>query len=214
MAKLQIKICGIRGARMAASAVEAGANFIGIVCHPGSKRFVNLSLARQIAKATRSAGGIPVAVFVDHSMEQILALCEETGITTVQLHGERSRAEQSNLPQYLQRIYVCPVTATGPVIHGLTACDPQRDYVLFDHAQAGSGRMFDWNTIQYSGPYRMGIAGGLRANNVQAAVMHLQPSWVDVSSGVEGHSGEKDIHLVREFIQASLYTTNTETLRA
>lgn len=201
-----IKICGIRTAEMAQAVVKAGADFIGVVCHPGSKRFVDVATARDITAATYAAKGLPVAVFVNHSAEQMLRFCQDTGIKIVQLNGDLSREEQHLLPEEYQRIYVCPVDETGPktaVLQGLSACDIQRDYLLFDHANSGSGRTFVWHTLEYRGPFRIGIAGGLSKDNVNAAVQTFHPCFVDVSSRVENPSGEKDIHLIREFITAA-----------
>lgn len=199
-----IKICGIRSVFIAQAAVRAGADFIGLVFHPGSKRFVDLELARDIVGATREVNGVPVAVFVDHSAKQMQEFCQATDIEMVQLHGDSARSEQHLLPDHYQRIYVCPVSENGPlapVLQGLLSCDVQRDYVLFDHLCAGSGQTFAWDKLNYCGPFRTGIAGGLNQANVNKAMQSLQPKLVDVSSGVEGVNGEKDIVLIKEFIE-------------
>lgn len=200
-----IKICGIRSAFMAQAAVRSGADFIGLVCHSSSKRFVDIELACTIAETTRAVNGVPVAVFVGQTSEQMRTFCQETGIEMVQLHGDRSRSEQHLLPDHYPRIYVCPVEETGPqtlALQGLLACDVQRDYVLFDHICPGSGQTFAWDKLDYCGPFRKGIAGGLNQANVRKVLQSLQPQLVDVSSGVEGVNGEKDIVLIREFVTA------------
>lgn len=205
MAKPLIKICGIRSATMAQQAVAAGANFIGIICHPGSKRYLNEASAKEIAQVTRAAGGIPVAVFVDHSAVQMQEFCERNEIDVVQLHGDNARIEHGKLPQHYRRIYACPVGDAGirpDDLMQLQICDPQRDYVLFDHTQAGSGQVFAWEKLAYSGPLRTGIAGGIHNGNVLEMLASLAPELVDISSGVECDiSGEKDVRLIQEFIK-------------
>ena len=201
-----IKICGIRSAQMALASIQAGAAFVGVICHPDSKRYVDLATAIEIAAATRAQEGHPVAVFVNHSAKQMLAFCQATGIEIVQLHGDQARAEQHLLPEHYQRIYVCPVADSGPqpeAMQRLMACDSQRDYLLFDYIAAGSGQRFAWDTVAYQGEFAMGIAGGLRIDNVKQAVQRFQPRLVDVSSGVEDHSGEKNLNLIREFVTAA-----------
>lgn len=199
-----IKICGIRSAPIAQAAVRAGADMIGIICHPSSKRYVDCATAKNIATATREVGGVPVAVFVDHTVSQMTALCDIAGITTVQLHGDSARKTHTALSPQYQKIFVCPVGASGCYPHDLAqlqACDRQRDFVLFDHPIAGSGQVFPWENLDDTGCLRMGIAGGLHQDNVSIAIERFQPAFVDVSSGVENLAGEKDIELIREFIE-------------
>ena len=100
----KIKICGLRSVPMAEEAVRAGGHFIGIVCHPASKRYVDSNTARDIAQAVLARGGIPVAVFVDHSAPEMLAFCQFTGINVVQLQGANARHDHPLLPKYYQRI--------------------------------------------------------------------------------------------------------------
>ena len=200
-----IKICGIRSANMAQQAVAAGANFIGIICHLGSMRYVDDAIAKEIAQITRAEGGVPVAVFVDHNAVQMRSFCERNEIDVVQLHGDKARTEHGKLPQHYQRIYACPVGDAGIRPEDLTqleVCDLQRDYVLFDHTQAGSGQAFAWESLTYSGPLRTGIAGGIHSGNVREMLDILAPELVDISSGVEsGIAGGKDIRLISDFIQ-------------
>ncbi len=201
----KVKICGLRTAQLAQKAVLAGADFIGIVCHPSSKRFVDLTTAQDIAYVTRAKGGIPVAVFVDQNAEQMAEFCQMTGIQMVQLHGATARREHRLLPEHYQRIYVCSVDDSGVVpedFSGLVFCDPARDFVLFDHVQAGSGQIFPQHYLHYTGPLPMGIAGGMRADNVGKVIERFHPSFIDVSSGVERTPGKKESDLIREFVLA------------
>lgn len=201
----KIKICGFRSVRMAEEAVRAGAHFIGIVCHPASKRYVDRHTAREIAQAVLAIGGIPVAVFVDHSASEMLTFCQYTGIEVIQLHGANARREHPLLPKHYQRIYACSIDEASIILEdliGLTTCDPQRDYVLFDAKQAGSGQPFAWEKLDYTGPFRMGIAGGVSAANVAEAIAYFHPALVDVSSKVERTPGEKDRELIKAFCRS------------
>jgi phosphoribosylanthranilate isomerase len=209
MHKTTIKICGFRDADLARQAVLAGVNYIGIVFHPASKRYVEVSEAKKIAAAVNKAGGIPVAVFKNQSALEIKQICIQTNIQMVQLHGEIPRDEHYLLPRDFQRIYVCHVTKAGDVLppgEGFKHCDTQRDFLMFDHVEAGSGVPFNW--MQFNkhqnqfDPFKWFLAGGLTAKNVKSAIQLLSPTGVDISSGVESLPGNKDIELIRQFVRA------------
>lgn len=202
--KTAIKICGIRTAELALQAALAGADFIGLVFYPPSKRSVSPAQAKAIAAAAKNGGAIPVGVFVHHSATEMQEICQMTGIQTVQLHGSIARTQHHLLPASFQRFYVQTVEASGNIIDdaegGLIFCDPQRDYVLFDNLLPGSGQPFAWNSFHNSGHFRACIAGGLTAKNVHTVINTLHPAAVDVSSGVEVITGNKSLSLINQFI--------------
>lgn len=202
---IKIKICGLRSPELAQAAVEAGADWIGLVCHPASKRFVDLAVAKDIAAATLASGGVPVAVFVDQNADEMLVFCEVTGIQVVQLHGAIARREHIYLPPLYPRIFVCGVGDEGidqDDLLGTAVCNPCRDYVLFDHKISGSGQRFSCDALHYEEALPLGIAGGLTAVNVREVIETFRPALVDVSSGVETLVGVKDSVKMKAFIEA------------
>lgn len=201
-----IKICGIRDPSMATFAAQAGADFIGIVFHPTSKRFVEIEQATEIAAAAKQAGAQPVGVFVDTNAEMILKICQIARINTVQLHGDIARQQHHLLPPSFKRIYARTVDQNGQIENdkdgGLNYLDEDRDYLLFDNIQAGSGKTFDWSKFNYIGNFPWFFSGGLTIDNVGNAIQQFQPTAIDVSSGVEKSPGEKDKDLILKFINA------------
>ena len=92
--------------------------------------------------------------------------------------------------------------------------------VLIDAARSGVsgglGLAFDWshaapilNQVLAAHSTSVGpqpkiiLAGGLRADNVAAALMALHPWGIDVASGVEAQPGRKDPERLRQFLAAA-----------
>jgi phosphoribosylanthranilate isomerase len=198
-----LKICGITTPKNALEAALEGAHFIGLVFHPKSPRFLSPSQAREITMILSKTAASPVAIFTEHSAYEMVSICEECQIETVQLHGERSRKEHVFLPPHFQRIYALPASEYRHSRHesARAVCDPGRDYLLIDHTHPGEGCSFDWEMFHYDHSFPWFLAGGLTPYKVGKALQQLHPSGVDVSSGVESAPGVKESSLIKKFIQ-------------
>lgn len=201
----KIKICGITHPDIAYDAACKGANFIGLIFVPSSKRAITIQLARAIAEAAREGGAEPVAVFTESHSNSMQEICEKTNVQWVQLHGDQSREQQHLLPASIHRIYVQPVSRDGSfgLDERVKTLDKNRDYLLFDGMKAGSGNTFNWSHFSYAGDFPWFLSGGLNAENVKEAIRILNPTGVDVSSGVENRMGDKTSKLVEQFIHAT-----------
>lgn len=89
-----VKVCGVTTVEDCEQAVEAGANFIGMIVWPKSKRSVTVETAAEVAAAAKAGGAVPVGVFVDESAEEIVEKCAAIGIDHAQLHGAPARSER------------------------------------------------------------------------------------------------------------------------
>jgi len=68
----------------------------------------------------------------------------------------------------------------------------------------GTGETFDWSLareVRKRASFLV-LAGGLRPDNVGAAVKAVEPDGVDVSTGVESEPGRKDAAKMRAFVDA------------
>lgn len=206
MSRPLVKICGVRSPETAAEAILAGADFIGLVFHKNSKRCVYLDNAKLISATTRKMGAIAVGVFVEQSALEIQSICELADLDVIQLQGKLPRQEHHLLSKKYTRFYVQSVSPDGTLLpdeeEGLIHLNPARDYLLFDNQEAGIGKTFDWNQFEYTGNFRLALAGGLNPKNVAIAIKKFRPDIIDVSSGVENASGEKDSGLIKQFIAA------------
>lgn len=199
---MEVKICGVTHPDDARMAVESGADYIGIIFATRSKRYVAPSHAKEIAEAALQAGATPVGIFVEQTSEEILQICNATGLTTAQLHGDTSRKALDLLQDHLKLIYAIQVEQNGSIKEPFDL--PSTVIPLYDCLQGGSGITFDWNAFIRPYGRRWILAGGLTPENVADAIRLLQPSVVDVAGGVElSNSARKDPKLVKKFIQAA-----------
>ena len=207
MSRTRIKICGLRHAEHLAVAVEAGADAVGLVFHPSSPRAIDIPAAAQLLRHM-PALVTAVGLFVDADARQVEQTLAEVPLGLLQFHGDESAEYCSSfgLP-YIKAIKIA-VEGDDAAQRCAEAIErhPHASGFLLDSAVAGvsggSGRRFDWQQVPPQHWRRMILAGGLDADNVEAAVKQLQPYAVDVSSGVESAPGTKDPVKIRAFIDA------------
>ena len=208
---MKVKICGVRTREIVDTAVDAGADYVGLVFFPKSPRYIAPDAARQLAEL--ASGRIEtVAVLVDPDdalVDEILATVRP-GL--LQLHGSETpeRVAAVKARSGLRLIKAIGVASADDVAKA-AAYRGIADMILFDaKAPAGSnlpgghGLAFDWRAL--GGPSvepPFALSGGLDPDNVSEAAVTTGASMVDVSSGVERAPGEKDPDLVRRFIQAA-----------
>ncbi len=213
-----VKICGIRDSATAQSVCEAGADAIGLNFYAPSPRCVERAVAREIAQEFGRSLEI-IGLFVNHSLEDVLAIVDECGLKTVQLHGDETPeflAELSSrrLDLRLLRAFRIDKSGCRVVSEYLAECsrlDVSLAGCLVDSHVAGeyggTGHTAPWDLL--AGQYDAArwppliVAGGLHPANVAEAIRITRPFGVDVASGVESARGVKDLELVREFVAAA-----------
>lgn len=194
----RIKICGITSEDAARSAVDAGADHLGLVFCPSPRRVT----AERAAALTRAVPAAWVGVFEDAPPEEIARVAGELGLAAVQLHGAESPAE-CRAVRALTGVPVWKAVASGGESAGYEAAV---DVLLLDGARGGSGRPLDWGGIRERFPAARRVvplllAGGLDPDNVARAIGEAEPDGVDASSRLETRPGVKDPRLVAEFVR-------------
>jgi phosphoribosylanthranilate isomerase len=200
-----VKICGLQRTEDVDSAIEAGADLIGVVFAP-SRRKVTHETARALVAA--AGGRVPVAgVFVDATAGEISRIAVETGIDIAQLSGSEDPAAYSTIGLPLIKVvHTGRLSSEDPTVEA-EAWFGIAEAIIVDSWSVqggGSGRVADWEVARaliVSADCPVILAGGLTPDIVADAVQHTRPFGVDVSSGVE-RDGHKDAELIRAFIQA------------
>ncbi|TSA83883.1 phosphoribosylanthranilate isomerase [Deinococcus detaillensis] len=197
-ARTRVKICGTTNLSDALSAAEAGADAIGLIFAPVSKRRIDAAAARQISLAVEPSVG-RVGVFLDQSSEEVLRLADATRLSAVQIHDRYSSAEWAELASFYPVVRVVRPADLGQI--DVPALGSSITLML-DAPQPGSGQPLDWPALAPAFPAGAWLAGGLGPSNVAQAISALRPAGVDAVSALEVRPGHKDPALVRAFVEA------------
>jgi phosphoribosylanthranilate isomerase len=200
---VRVKICGITNAADALAAIDAGANLLGFNFYEKSPRYITEAEAKKIRpRVPRKVKA--VGIFVNASPADVTALHKSLKLDVAQLHGDETPEAVAEIARVLP---VFKAFRVGPEFR-LGTLDAYTDAFafLFDAADAGqyggTGHSTDWDVAQRAATgRRIILAGGLKVENVAAAVRIVRPYAVDVASGIELKPGKKDHGLLREFIQ-------------
>lgn len=200
-------------------ACELGADAIGMIFHPQSRRNITIARARKIIEQL-TAFVMPVGVFVDADPSVILSTAEQLQLNHVQLNGGES-PELVDALKPLKVIKAIKVDAEhfeGTLttwrkaiqtldLHNLAA-------LVLEPAHSGlpggSGMANNWAIVtaaqqagQFDGLPPLIAAGGLTPETVASVIRTIHPYAVDVSSGVESSTGIKSEEKLRHFIHAA-----------
>lgn len=201
--RTEVKICGITTLEDARFASGALADYLGFIFYGESPRYVDPAKAGAIINWIE--GPKKVGVFVNQPLDDVNSIATQTGIDLVQLHGNES-------PEYCNLVDL-PVIKAFHVSDGTSSVELRgrveiyrecTEFFLFDTKTdsewGGTGKTFNWNLIRdISGEHPFFLAGGLHAGNVEQAIKEVNPSVVDLSSGLEEAPGLKDFKKIEEF---------------
>jgi phosphoribosylanthranilate isomerase len=189
---LLIKICGVRKPLDVEAALHGGAQLIGLVFVPGSRRRLDLACARELRQAigTRARA---VGVFMDQPPPEVHEIARALRLDALQLHGAEPLAAWCEVGWPLIK-RVTPRARAVPL---------RRDDVLWLlDPGAGQGLAHDWQGADIDAREAM-VAGGLSPANVAGILQATAARGVDVSSGVEGSGGQKDPDAIVAFCTAA-----------
>ena len=214
-APLRVKLCGIRSRSDLAVALSAGADALGFIVgvrHRTEDELTPAAAAQLVALLPPFVG----SVMVTHLQQAtpILELIRQVGATTLQLQDgitpQELQAIRTAQPgvKLIQAIHVGDGDAANQAIAAAIAAEPLVDALLLDSRTAdrigGTGQTHDWSVSRRI-VERIGkpviLAGGLRPENLRAALEMVGPAAVDVNSGIEDATGAKDPQRAEAFVR-------------
>jgi len=218
---MKIKICGITTLDDALAAIDAGADLLGFNFYPQSPRYIEQANCAELVNRLRGRGErvTLVGVFVNVSPDAVAACLDACNLDYAQLHGDEPPEELAALGPWAFKA-IRPANAeeakrqvlrylpAAPDGHDTLVADPPRPAFLLDAAApgqfGGSGQQADWHMARVlARRWPILLAGGLRPDNVAAAIEIVHPWGVDVASGVEVSPGRKDPAKMRAFVAAA-----------
>jgi phosphoribosylanthranilate isomerase len=224
-ARTLIKVCGITNPDDALAAMEAEADYLGLIFVSASPRSVSEAEAQAIVDAARRQDRPVklVGVFQNALPAEMGRIIGTLGLDFAQLHGDESlkicealsvpvikalTIQPGMLPEAVIRLLECYAPSTGSNIRSVLLDTPKTagatahawvrvaDLLLHESVQARLQTM----------PYF--LAGGLAPETVGQVVERFSPDGVDVASGVESAPGRKDHDKLRAFCRAVRHIEN------
>lgn len=195
--RTRIKICGITSIEMALTAVEAGADAIGLVFAPQSPRYILPGPAQRIARALPPLIS-SIGVFMNASDPDLANWRGQW----VQMHGQEEEPQLARVAN--SRRIIKGLKFDRAQIYRWDKCQDV-SALLIDGSSGGKGEAFNHEELAQmmsSIATPVILAGGLTPASVGDAIRLVRPFGVDVSSGVESSRGVKDAGLIREFCAA------------
>lgn len=179
---------------------QTKADLMGFIFHPKSPRFV-ASLPEYMPKKQKRVG-----VFVNASLEQILAKAQKFSLEYIQLHGDEPPAFCSELKNRgLKVIRALRIANADDIIRAESY--NMADLMIFDtktELYGGSGKKFNWQLPEnYKGCVPFLLSGGIRSDTFEEikAFFHPQFAGIDLNSGFEISPALKDVGKLNNFIE-------------
>lgn len=203
-----IKICGITNSEDALAACKFGADALGFIFYEKSPRYITpdqaAAIIQQIPRNVQAVG-----VFVNRPRNEIEAIIGQTGIHTAQLHGDET-------PDDCELKNVRVWKALRPVNEdGLSMLDRFTvDAFLLDtfdrKLYGGTGKTGNWELAHAAAKrYKVILSGGLNPDTIAGAIATVNPTGIDINSGVEAEPGKKDHRKLKELftvLQTTIYS--------
>lgn len=210
--KIRIKICCISSIDEAQTAIELGADALGLVAKmPSGPGPIPDDLIRQIAEKVPPA----VSTFLltsETSAQVIIDHHRRTNTSTIQIVDQLQKGTCSQIKEALPSVKIVQVihVIDQNFVDQAIKLSESVDALLLDSGNpnlkikelGGTGRVHNWDLsrqIRENAKCPVFLAGGLNPENVQSAIEQVKPFGIDICSG-ERRNGMLDRDKLSRFI--------------
>lgn len=195
--RTRIKFCGLVREVDVDAAAALGVDYVGFVFYPPSPRAIDVETATRLRRRLPSWVRA-VGLFVNAPAGEVAYAATAVGLDVLQFHGDETPAqcvEAAGRRPWWRAIRVrsqvdllhCSETFRG-------GAHPPEAMLLdaWSDGYGGSGKAFDWDWIEGTSLGPVVLSGGLDADTVGEAIRRVRPAIVDVSSGIQVESPQRD----------------------
>lgn len=206
--RIRIKICGLTRQADIIAAADAGADAIGFVFHPPSKRYVTVDQAAELRRIVPPFVSV-VTLLVNAEPAFVNEVIQKVQPTFLQFHGDETpqTCQQYGHPYWKAFRVGGPELKTKEQIMEFCQQYPDAAAWLFDTytpQYGGSGERFDWSILEKiprnSSARPFILAGGIAPSEEDAQNLPSHLWGIDVSSSVEIQPGVKSKLLMEKLV--------------
>ena len=203
---IAVKICGITNDLDAKLAISMGASALGFIFYEKSPRYIDIKNAKMMTRNNPNSKFI--GVFVNEDSEYIKKVIDEVELHGIQLHGNESNS--------FCQLFDVPVIKAIPLKPNLNKSifnSYNVSALLLDtydiNLVGGTGKTFDWSSVNLDQiKLPVILAGGLNNKNILKGIETVNPSALDISSGVEIRPRKKSKTKMKNIFSKLIYTKN------
>ena len=226
----KVKMCGISKVETIPAIVDAKPDYMGLVFAPSKRQVTVDQAKTLVEELHKQYGKIygaveapmnaetaqnskefvqenlnfenikTVGVFVNETVDNLVAIANEVNLDAVQLHGDEDEAFIQAFKEKTD-VEVWKAVQIRGAADAEKWIDSSADMLLFDayhkDERGGTGEVFDWSCLdEFERPFM--LAGGIDSTNVARAIRTVRPYGIDISSGIET-DGVKDDEKIKAF---------------
>ncbi|TDT71867.1 phosphoribosylanthranilate isomerase [Hypnocyclicus thermotrophus] len=193
---MKIKICGIRRKEDIDIINKYNPDYIGIIFYPKSKRYIKPNIIAPFLN-NLNPNIKKVGVFVNETFDTVNEISNICNLDIIQLHGNEDIEYIKNIKK---TVWKALSVKNKNIKKQMEIYKKYVEIILLDNGKGGTGKTFNWKYAKnLSENYKIALAGGININNVKEAIKIVNPSIIDISSGVEINS-YKDEEKIKNII--------------
>lgn len=207
---MKVKVCGMTQIDQIYEAERVGADYVGFIFYPATKRYV-LNHLSMFAIRDLNIDIKRIGVFVNEDEEEVLRIADECDLDIIQLHGDETPAYCERISNHYPVIKAFRMLKDDNILWKVSKYANVSDYFLFDTKSpmfGGTGEKFDWNILlEVDMPNPYFLSGGIGPDDVENVkkfseeIKYKNLIGVDINSKFEIKPGSKDMSKVAAFIK-------------